>query len=511
MAEYSFTPQFANLSGLAPLTAIDVTRGGELQFQPLGAIEVPSARPELVGQGMANALQSISEGLFGGISAKYAEEKALEKEEREHQRALEIYGAKKQSENKEFFERQRAAFIAENSQKIDFPEKLKAFDDAYSGFADRVPDVTPKKKKETAPPPIETVEVALPTKQDFVSDQPEVAAVVRGEPSVVTQPPIQAAPLGEIAVPEPLAKPQPSPLGGLVPAQPADPAAPRNVPTQEFADISQAEQIASQIDATSPFWKVVVKTNPRTDGAYLVAEETTADVKKQKREERAEARQEEELALKKEEAERKKAESQQQMEIRQQKVKDENKVLADHVETAATSLRELNEVISMIEKNPWSVGKMSVLVAATPMIDTVASRVRSRLETVGSDIAINAITAMRRASPTGAAVGNTSDKEMGLFRATEGPIDPDNLKAEDLLPVLRNIYRKRLDIYNDSVNKLQENNPGYTPPEIKYTPQEKKTKNKSDEMVSVVSPDGKSGRIPNSQVDQAIAEGYKLK
>jgi hypothetical protein len=45
--------------------------------------------------------------------------------------------------DKEFFERQRAAFIAENSQKIDFPEKLKAFDEAYSGFADRVPYVTP--------------------------------------------------------------------------------------------------------------------------------------------------------------------------------------------------------------------------------------------------------------------------------------------------------------------------------------------------------------------------------
>ena len=84
MAEYSFTPQFANLAGIQPLPAIDVTRGGALQFQPLQAIEVPSARPELVGAGIASAIERIGSGVLSGITAKYEEKKEAEREERKY-------------------------------------------------------------------------------------------------------------------------------------------------------------------------------------------------------------------------------------------------------------------------------------------------------------------------------------------------------------------------------------------------------------------------------------------
>jgi hypothetical protein len=239
-----------------------------------------------------------------------------------------------------------------------------------------------------------------------------------------------------------------------------------------------------------------------------IKKETVEGVREEKKtkieeEKLAIARKKEEREVTKEEREAKKDE--QEMQIRQQKVKDENKTLSDHVETAATSLRELDDIISTIEKNPWSVGRMSALYAKMP-IDTDAAKVRAKLETVGSTVAINALTAMRQSSPTGAAVGNASDKDMAMFKATEGSFDPDNLQATDILPVLKEIKRKRLDVYNNSINILKQNNPEYNPPEIKYP---KKEKAAQTEKVSVISPDGKVGKIPKSQLDEAISKGYK--
>jgi hypothetical protein len=544
MAEYSFTPQFANLTGLQPISAIDVTRGGELQFQPLQAIQVPSAQPELVGQGISNALQSISQGLFGGITAKYKEKKAEEKEVREHERAMELAGAKKKSENQDFYEKERAKFIANESGKPGFQKKLDAFDSAMEGFKSRTPDVKPvKEEEEPTPPPsdVEAAALALDTEPlpqpDLTIPQAEVqTAVVAAEKPlaplvapITAEPPAKEPPLAEVQVPE--AAPTPTPAPTPEEKKPAavdyteypQPPAPSKQFETDAEALNVAAQLNNQLKGKNPDyryevmnlgkpdeWKTVVPVSIRDE--RIKREETAVAAEKEKsKEERAAKIEEERLGRERAKEEREAKAAEQQMEIRQQKVKDENKVLADHVETAATSLRELNEVISIIEKNPWSVGKLSAMVALTPGIDTVASRVRSRLETVQSNVAVNALTAMRNASPTGAAVGNASDKDMAMFKATEGPIDPDRLTDKDILPVLRNIYRKRLDVYNESIGKLKENNPSYTPPEIKYTPQEKKTKKKTDEMVSVVSPDGKSGRIPKSQLEQAIAEGYKLK
>jgi hypothetical protein len=45
MAEYSFSPQFANLTGLQPVPALDVTRGANLEFRPLDRIQIMSSQP----------------------------------------------------------------------------------------------------------------------------------------------------------------------------------------------------------------------------------------------------------------------------------------------------------------------------------------------------------------------------------------------------------------------------------------------------------------------------------
>jgi hypothetical protein len=84
MADYSFTPQFANLTGLQPLPALDVTRGARLQFQPLQAIQIQSSQPELVGQSIAGAVSNIAKGALSGITAKYEEKKAEEQEKRKY-------------------------------------------------------------------------------------------------------------------------------------------------------------------------------------------------------------------------------------------------------------------------------------------------------------------------------------------------------------------------------------------------------------------------------------------
>ena len=97
MADYSINPQFANLTGLQPLQSIDVTRGGSLQFQPLQQIQVVSSQPELVAQGIANAIQGIGQGALSGITAKWEKEESLAKEQRKYAQELELEAAKQQT------------------------------------------------------------------------------------------------------------------------------------------------------------------------------------------------------------------------------------------------------------------------------------------------------------------------------------------------------------------------------------------------------------------------------
>lgn len=104
MADYSFSPQFANLSGLQPLPALDVTRGAALQFQPLQAIQIQSSRPELVAEGIAGAVSNIAQGALSGITAKYEKAEAEEKEKRkfaQEEKIARIKAAQSLSEKEE--------------------------------------------------------------------------------------------------------------------------------------------------------------------------------------------------------------------------------------------------------------------------------------------------------------------------------------------------------------------------------------------------------------------------
>jgi len=558
MADYSFSPQFANLSGLQPLPALDVTRGAALQFQPLQAIQIQSSRPELVAEGIASAVSSIAKGALGGITAKYEKEEEKEKEKRKFAHELMLYGVKEKSENADFFAKEEARWIAENSGKPGFAANLARFRKAYSGFSDRVPET----KVDKEPSDYETVEEPLPEQQpelkanfetptgDFPEERPGVFSWKPSPRVPQEKPALEAVPVSTTAAPAPVLEDLPAPK---FPAQAVatkekplekistevdytkyeEPPTYGNIETDAEAQ-NLASKLNNQLKNTNPDYKYQVINLGKSDEFKTVAPvsirkerlaeeqaikkevvESGREEKKTKIEEEKLdiAKKKEEREVKKEEREAKKAE--QEMQIRQQKVKDENKVLADHVETAATSLREIDDIISTINNNPWSVGRLSASVAAIP-IDTDAYKVRKKFETIKSGVTINALNSMRSASPTGAAVGNVSNQENEMFSNTEGPLDP-SLEKKDILPVLEELKRKRLKIYNDSVEILKANNPGYTPPAIEYPKEEKKSKKtkSSEEMVRMKAPYQKEGKdvfgtVPKSKVDKKLSEGFTL-
>ena len=519
MADYSFNPQFANLSGLQPLPAIDVTRGANLQFRPLDKIEIQSSRPELVTEGIAGAVTDIAKGALGGITANFEKKEEEEREKRKYAHELMLYGVKSKSDNADFFAKEEARFISENSGKPGFAKKYDEFKKAYSGFSNRVPERQFEKK----PSDFETVEPPLP------EQQPELKAEFLSPVEEMKD----AKPLSAIPISTSITTGTPAALSEL----PAPQIPPQVVTTQQkeaqkpsltdeyeepvvpatlFDTEPEAKAVASEINKalkeTNPDYRIEVKQDK--DGfSYLSPISIRKERLSEEREERKARIEEEKLLLQQEKAEREAKKSEQEMQIRQQKVKDENQTLFIHVEDAANSLKAINKAIEIINNNPnYSVGKASSAIARIPMIDTDASRIRGYLNTITGQTAINAITSMRNASPTGAAVGNTSDREMQIFRDTEGPLDPDTQAAEDIIPVLKEIYRKRLKIYNDSVEILKANNQEYTSPPLEYPKEQKKKPSKTKsakEMVSVISPDGKSGKIPRSQLEAAMAEGYK--
>jgi hypothetical protein len=569
MADYSINPQFANLSGLQPLQALDLTRGGSLQFQALAPIEVVSSRPELVAQGIAGAVQGIAQGALTGITARWEKEEEREKEKRKYAHELELAGAKKKSEDLDFAEKELLKFDIANSGKADYAERRKEVVKALTG---RVKDVLPaqepsvsvtqtqeeadkeyktkedpkykaalseaqagdlkkqilKVDAETLLPEMEgvgetskngkVVATYAPSETPtLISDKPVSLSLSGLQPQVQTQAQPAKA-LVEIKPPTESAtepqKDQPPKVDRIPLPQP-------EYPAEKFASRQLAEQARKSIE-TNPHWEFKVSDKPDLNGYFYIEPVSKFEkVTGEQRQERDDWYKQQDLLLKQQKAAQDAQKAEQDMQIRQQKIKDEDKIWAVQVEDAAKSLKAINDVISIIENNPKSVGKASASIAAFPFIDTDASRIRNKITSIQGDTAIKALTAMRLAAPTGAAVGNVSDKDMELFKASEGSLDPDTQTDKDILPVLRDIYRKRLDDYNKSVDILKNKNPEYTPPTIKYTQENKKTSKqkqeatRTEERIRVKAPyqkDGKDvfGTIPKSEVDKKLLEGFTL-
>ena len=285
MADYSINPQFANLSGLQPLQALDLTRGGSLQFQALAPIEVVSSRPELVAQGIAGAVQGIAQGALTGITARWEKEEEREKEKRKYAQELALEEAKQKTKNQNFIDELILKTTAEEGTSADLPERINEIKKAAERLNFVVPsgnvaEKKPAKKPTPVQPPPAPVEVDLPQKSDFqetiisAANQPTPAIVT--PPTETPQPPTATnAPVGTA----PSVATTPQQVAGI-PEQPSDPKVARNTADLEFMPLESANAYDAAARLSTPYWKLVPEQNPSTKKWSLRQEDTSEDVEK---------------------------------------------------------------------------------------------------------------------------------------------------------------------------------------------------------------------------------------
>lgn len=100
------------------------------------------------------------------------------------------------------------------------------------------------------------------------------------------------------------------------------------------------------------------------------------------------------------------------------------------LETATRTIKAVDDVMPDI--NGWTAGWVGSAMSNIP--GTKAANVSAELSSVASNIAFNALQAMRDASKTGGALGQVSERELDLLSSVEGSIrqnqSPDNLKMQ---------------------------------------------------------------------------------
>ena len=504
MAEYSFNPQFANLTGLQPVPALDVTRGANLEFRPLDKIEIMSSQPELVAQSIAGAVTNIAKGALGGITANFEKKEEEAREKRKFAHELMLYGVKQKTENEDFLQKEEARFISENSGKPGFARKLSEFRSAQSRLKDTVPDRPQKQDQE-----YEVVESPLPELQaDFVTPPEEMTP----EPALSTIPisttgQPAAAPLAGVSIPQQVIQPkqkvEQKPLEGMAPTVDYTKYEQPKLPSQRFETETEAQNAASELNKTlnNPDWQIEVEQDK--DGFSLLKPRSV----------RKERLQEEQSALdlfyKGEEAKQKA----QSADEKSGKISKANvNQFKMQIDQASASVREINDLINLIKNNPnTAVGGWSTILSKYPG-NNAAKMARGMIKTIHSNVAFNALMELKKASPTGGAgLGGLTEGEREALASTEGSFDLDNLPSDAILPRLEQLRDARLKLIDIAGKQIKDFDPEFKTPKLSYDGEKKRksTKAKSGEdMVSVISPDGKSGKIPRSQLAAAVAEGY---
>ena len=486
MADYSINPQFANLSGLQPLQALDLTRGGSLQFQALAPIEVVSSRPELVAQGIAGAVQGIAQGALTGITARWEKEEEREKEKRKYAQELALEREKQKTKNQNFIDELILKTTAEEGTSADLPDRINEIKKAaerlnFVNPSGNRPEGTPVKKQTPAQPTLSPVEPALPVIDPLQQDIP---AVNKPTPVIVT-PPTETlqptagtgavattkdtnilAPLEQQQQPQ---QPQPS-LSGLepivttnaipsqmvkIPAQPTDPKAPRNLGKNvefEPEDASIAVDIAGKL--STPYWEVIAVENPRTKKWFLQPKDdskTVADLQTQAANLNISV---ERLALDKQKEKRdaQKAEIE-LMNAERLRLKEDKaylKKIKNNISDATKNIDLIDIAIEKIQNNPELVGVISKYysdekkIPLTPVTyeeaaviaktwlgyDAPYEKVQkvkdlaASLNSVASNIGWNKFSELKELSSTGSAgVGGFSNEERQSLQQTQGALD----------------------------------------------------------------------------------------
>jgi hypothetical protein len=414
MADYSFNPQFANLSGLQPLPAIDVTRGANLQFRPLDKIEIQSSRPELVAEGIAGAISNIAKGALGGITARYEKEEEKEKEKRKYGYELLLEEAKQQTKNKQFIDELILKTTAEEGLSADLPERISGIreaakrlgmvnpsgntpvvkptpktsidndfvtltpvDTSSDTYGDRslspadatfVPSGTPEQQSKAVGNvvPLPVPDEAAPIQKPSPIQQPS-PIVVGTPPDIIPEPDImpsvqrvstQGTALTGVQV-QPEAAPAPTPplaevqAIGKLPEQPTDIKAPRNVAGIEFEPSESAKAYDAAAKLSTAYWKLIPEQNPRTFKWSLRPEDTSGEVEK-----RGIDKENLILAQNKQAIEREKADRE-RLDAETKKLKDDRQYLdaqKTKLDDTLVNIDLIDQAISLINQNPEAVG-----------------------------------------------------------------------------------------------------------------------------------------------------------
>lgn len=132
--------------------------------------------------------------------------------------------------------------------------------------------------------------------------------------------------------------------------------------------------------------------------------------------------------------------------------------------------------LEILDNNPMpnvTVAGMGALAANLP-IPTDAKSLRNAIQAVKSNVTIETLTAMRQASPTGAAVGNVSDYEDQIMQTSMGTLDQYG-QAQDLADNLRRVNSTiHLIVDGDQIKRIGEQiEAGILTPEEGFTEVEK--------------------------------------
>lgn len=124
-------------------------------------------------------------------------------------------------------------------------------------------------------------------------------------------------------------------------------------------------------------------------------------------------------------------------------------VLKQPVQSNETMLKAIQQIKSIYRGVSPATGLSGSIMQWIPASD--AADVRQLIKALKGNIAFKALSDMRRASPTGAAVGSVTEKELDLLSSTMGAIDP--AMSEFLFTENLNTIEKILTDYNNGVKQ----------------------------------------------------------
>jgi hypothetical protein len=501
MADYSFNPQFANLSGLQPLPAIDVTRGANLQFRPLDKIEIQSSRPELVTEGIAGAISNIAKGALGGITAKY--EKEEEKDERKLKFAHEIAVAEIKAGGDA--SKERREFISRNVGDARFPEMLKEYDEGVLGAKERLPSgFQPKKDIDNDFVKLTPVDTSSDTYGDRSLSPADATFVPSGTPeqqskavgnAVKLPVPDEAAPIqqpspqevttateGEINIPPPDLS-RVSTQGQTLAPEEKPVVVETKAPQKSIAEMNPEEIVknAPPIDYTqyptpelpqnnlfrtdeeamqnqpanryirdssgklikNPDYDIKIVTGDNNWKSWEVVEKRGKRIGEESSRQKSYFDQVD--ALNKAELSKLTQEDKKQkIEIASQKKKDAPSLLWKASEDNAQMLRQINFILDASDEDDSVLGVTGYGMSVIP--GSKSREVRDSWDNVLAKMTLNALTDLREASPTGGALGNVSNQDTGLLKDAAGNININFGNKETIKTKLRYLKGKLEDV-----------------------------------------------------------------